>query len=312
MRFWILALAAACSGCTTLSLERHALTQTNSSVDLRYLETLNNLAQTAADPSALPTFASIYTGTVQVTDTEQVASTTVWQNLAYMGNKEPTGLFSEAVTPQFNRTVLENWALDPISVPEKLEAMRLACQWVVCGPEAVRDEAGLLLSPDNAPPNEPLPGRHFGVAKKLEKLPRGWLHVGRLKDVPACASYKAHSGDVWVWVLPDGIKGLADFSLLLLDVARINSNSPTLFNLPANPFPLTFETSDSPVESHPGPDKAPRSITLTATVSVDQNGRLAPDSPYYRLRQDNVGSDSRFRSEISAAGVNPAATPTAP
>ena len=307
MKPWIFALAAAsaCSGCTMVSLERNALAQANSSVRVRYQETLNNLALIASNPSALPTFASIYTGTVQVTDVEQIASTTAWLNLVSMNKK--TGFFSEAINPQVNRTVLENWTLDPISVPEKLEAMRCACQWVVYGPGNLCPACmSLLLGPDE----DPSPGRHFNVAKRLAKLPVGWLHIGRPADVPAGVSYKTRHGDTWVWVMPDGIKGLADFSLVLLDIARVDSNSPTLFNLPPSPSPLTFPTSDSPVESHPGvgPGVRPRTLYLTATVSLDQNERLVPDIPYTRVRVDNVGTDTRFRSQINAAGATPGAT----
>jgi hypothetical protein len=302
MKPWMTALmAVACSGCTTLSLERHTLAQANSTVELRYGETLQNLALIAHDRDALPNFASIFSGTVQVTDTAQLSSTTVWEN--FVSIKKPTGWFSEAANPQASRIVLHNWALDPIAVPEKLEAMRAACQWILYGPQTIpMKEMSLLLSPDD----DRLNTRHFNVAKRLAQLPDGWLHCGRLKDAPAGASYKAHHKGTWVWVMPNGIKGLADFSLVLLDIARIDSNSPTLFNLPPAPSTLKFETADLGVSDYD--QVSNRFIRISATVALDANKRLVPDTPYYQQRLDNVGTDSRFRSQINAAGASPGAT----
>jgi len=300
MRPWIVILACGlgCTGCTTFSLEHHTIAQAGTASELRYREVVDNLAMVAHDPYALPVYTSIFAGTAQVTDTAQIGSTTLWQHVARTASAgNQSGFASEALNPQnplASRSVLENWTLDPIVVPEKLEAIRCACRWVVYGPErACADCPGLLASPEQAP----FPGRHFGVADRLASLPPGWLHVGRHKDVPLCAAYKSHTGDTWVWVTPDGLQSLADFTLVLQDIARINSNSPTLFYPLPLPSPLRFVT-----RAYTGPDG--RQFEVSALLAVDADGHLVRDQPYYRWREDNVGADAHLRSQINAAGLS--------
>jgi hypothetical protein len=179
--FLTLIPALVCCGCTTAALKRHTLNQAASPTDIRYQEILDNLAMVARDPSTLPSYSSIFAGTAQITDSAQMASTTTFG----------PGSGAQVLNPQFTRATVGNWTLDPINVPEKLEAMRCACRWVVYGREAAcQDCAGLLASPQQAP----YPGRHFGVADRLAKLPQGWLNVGY--KAPMHARYKAHSGKV--------------------------------------------------------------------------------------------------------------------
>jgi hypothetical protein len=287
----LLACLIACTGCTTRALQRHTLSQAASPIDIRYQEVLDNLAMVARDPAALPAYSSIFAGTAQITDTAQLASTTTFG----------PGAAAQMLSPQYTRVALGNWTLDPINAPEKLEAFRCACRWVIYGPEvACQDCAGLLASPAQAP----YPGRHFDIADQLARLPQGWLCVGRLCDVPVKARYKAHCGDTWVWVMPEGVKSLTDFTLILQDIARVDINSPTLLFIRPTPSDFTFPTF--------GPDKTPCSEppyanfrpSVIAEVSVDPCGRLMPDLPYYRWRVENVGSDANLRSQINAAGLH--------
>jgi hypothetical protein len=289
MSRWLVVLASVMgvSGCTTFSLTQHTLAQVGTAADLRYHEVLDNLAMVAADPSALPVYSSIYAGSASVTDNAQVMSTTIWQHVV-----GASGFASEAANPQATRTVLENWTLDPIAVPEKLEALRCSCRWVLFGPDhACDDSPGILDTPEQSP----TPGRHFGVSDRLAALPAGWLHVGRLTDVPLGASYKAHAGGTWVWVMPDGLGALSDFSLVFQDIARVNSNSPTLF-VP-RPLPSVFTIQTGFTRSPEGKD-----VPVLATVSVDPLLNLVPDTPYFRYRLDTVGSNAFLRSQISATG----------
>jgi hypothetical protein len=271
------------------SLEHHALNQASSVIELRYREVVDNLAQVADNPAALPAYSSIFNGIAQVTDTEQLVSTTQWQNIH--GANPQRGYASEMANPQVSRVVLENWTLDPVVIPEKLEAIRCACRWAIYGPDHTGDYQGLLPSPDQAPG----PGRHFGVADRLAHLPPGWLHVEKRKSPPLCACYKSHAGDVWVWVTPDGLKGLADFTLVLQDIVRVDSNSSTLFNTPPNPSTLKFAAVSK--------DKRNEGCTFAAMVSVDACGHIVPPPPYFRGRIDNVSSPSSLRSQINAAGA---------
>jgi hypothetical protein len=290
----LLALMLMCVGCTSLAAKRHALNQEATSTDIRYQEVLDNLALVAHEPASLPAYSSIYAGTAQITDTSQLVSTTTLGPGA--------GVAAQAVTPQFTRLELGNWTLDPINAPEKLEVIRSACQWVIYGPQFAycHDCCRLLATPEQAP----FPGRHFGVANRLAQLPQGWLHIGRSGDVPHVACYKACCGDTYVWVAPEGREALADFNLIIQDIARVDINSTTLLFIRPTPSDFLFPTQ--------GPEKMPccagPSVNLTtqvvAEVNIDPCGHLAPDTPYYPWRTENVGSDANLRSQINAAGLH--------
>jgi hypothetical protein len=209
---------------------------------------------------------------------------------------------AEVASPQFTRAIVGNWTLDPINAPEKLEAIRAACQWVIYGREfACRDAGGLLASPAQAP----YPGRHFGVLDRLACLPDGWVRVGSCKQVPANARYKAHCGDTWVWVMPGDTRALADFNLVLQDIARIDINSMTLQFIRPTPSDFTFPTAPPPaIPCSTTPPFFPMDPAVIAEVSVSPCGQLMPDIPYYRWRTENVGSDASLRSQINASGFH--------
>src|SRR5262249_3728346 len=148
----------------------------------------HDLAMIANEPSALPVYAPIYAGTPAISDNAQITSVTILQHLVPRSPQE--GFNSEAMNPQLQRQDVENWSLDPIIVPEKLEAMRAACQWVIYGPErANRDNPGLLFKADDFPPEDR--NRHFGVADQLAMLPSNWLHFERRATPPIRASFRA-------------------------------------------------------------------------------------------------------------------------
>jgi hypothetical protein len=367
--------ACLCSGCTMAALERSSLSQTESVAVLRSREVLEDFARTQQDPCALPAYASYYVGGVAVTDSASLGATTVWQHVV-----GANGFGSQNVNPALSRQLVQNWTVDPVIDPEKLEAMRWCFRYVLSGRESLGDDGvSLLARPDQVPG---APGRHFGVLDQLERLPPNWLFVGSLHDVPLNACYKAHVGNAWVWVTPDGVKGLADFTLILQDIARVNINSWTLFNPGLNPYPLQLEALDSRSyldvaveDASPGPGaritrigsrsiqqrpadsdlpaaglrvgdvivsvngvpvadaagfrrampvynpkdpnvtlgvvpnpgarqgnatvKVTRAPAAAVVVAVDPAGRLAPDTPYARIRADSQGSDPFLRSQIS-------------
>jgi hypothetical protein len=293
MKSWtaLLLFVPVCAGCTMNSLTRQSVAQSDSAVDVRYQEIMDDLAKVADDPWSLPDYASIFSGTIFVQDQGQIASTTIWP----MSAAELIG--GQITNPSINRQISQNWTLDPIMVPEKLEAIRAACQWVLYGPGFLSPESmSLLERPQDAPRG---PDRHFGVKESLQNLEKeapGWLHWGPVTNVPHCACYKAHCCHTWVWVMPDGMNGLSRFMLLVQNIARIQINSPTLFNPPLYYTPVTFLTAEGE-PTRPG-------IRVTAQVVVDQSGRLQTDLPYLPIRIETTGVDSAIRSAISAAGIS--------
>lgn len=288
----LLTCALAFSGCIVPALEGYTLQQGATPTDIRYQQVLDNLAMVANNPSALPAYSSIFAGTAQVTDTAQLASATT------IG---PFGAGGEILSPQYTRVVLGNWTLDPINSPEKLEALRGACQWVLFGEDFARHGCpGLLDTPEEAP----FPGRHFGVADRLATLPHGWVCCGSRAQVPRNACYRANCGKMWVWVMPGDTQALADFNLIVQDIARVDINSPSLQFIRDAPSDFQFPTKSLDCKACPNGPYAKTTPYVVAEVSVDRCGNLVADTPYYRWRVENVGSDASLRSQISAAGLH--------
>lgn len=227
----VLPLAIAGAGCTAMSLERHTVSQSQSAADYRYQATLHALAMVAADPETLPSYAILSNGITAISDQGIANPMTTWTGSAVHFASEALA-FTGSHTPQIS------WTVDPVADYTQLEAMRCACRWVLADPrQAGPDCAHILADPEL----DPSPGAHFGVADRLARLPKGWLHVGRLSDVPIGASYRAHCGDTWVWVMPDGTEGLTGFTLVLQDIATLNV-TPSDNSMPANITPPLLVT----------------------------------------------------------------------
>jgi hypothetical protein len=53
----------------------------------------------------------------------------------------------------------------------------------------------------------------------------GWYGAGCQGDVPKCACYVSHCGDRYVWVTSDGLGGLSQMALVVLNVATLDSDA---------------------------------------------------------------------------------------
>jgi hypothetical protein len=233
----VLPLALAAAGCTAISLERETISQVQSAADFRYEATLHALAMVADDPGTVPSYSLLSSGTTAVTDTGMVNPATTWA--AWIFKSESIGITGTHV-PQLT------WTVSTAADHTQLEAMRAACRWVLEGQDEsalaclpiLRDPEEFYSSPVSVDPaDEAPPPPHFGVACRLARLPKGWLHSGRCCDVPPCACYTAHCGNTSVWVMPDGAAGLAGFTLVLQDIATLNV-APSDLSRPENITPL--------------------------------------------------------------------------
>ena len=99
------------------------------------------------------------------------------------------------------------------------------------------DDCGVTVAP-------PKPSFHLDVARQLAALPPGWLHVGRGWHVPRNAIYKARCGDTVVWVTSEGMAGLSQFTLVMLDIATIDPTS-----LPIAYPRVTVNITEAPTDS---------------------------------------------------------------
>jgi len=68
------------------------------------------------------------------------------------------------------------------------------------------------------------------IQSALAEIQPGWFHVGSRRDVPKEACYVGKSGDCYVWVCPDGVDHLTEFTLTVLDLASLIKETQTLIS----------------------------------------------------------------------------------
>ena len=166
-------------GCMSQQLRFTALRTVNALPDLQYQQVIDNLAKIAANPGFLPYLAVAGQGSVQVTDNGTSA----------LGvNLSPAAIGPGSLSFGTSRNVTGTWSLGTVTSPEKIRRMQAVYL------RALR-------------------------ARSAGDSAFGWLKVGGRGDVPNQVSYTGHFEDVFVWVMPEGIKGLSDLTLAIMDVA---------------------------------------------------------------------------------------------
>jgi hypothetical protein len=68
------------------------------------------------------------------------------------------------------------------------------------------------------------------VQKDLAMIQPGWFHVGRKRDVPKDACYVGNCGNSYVWVGPEGLDQLTEFTLTVLKITSLIKETQTLIN----------------------------------------------------------------------------------
>jgi hypothetical protein len=97
-----------------------------------------------------------------------------------------------------------------------VQAMLYSCQWAhLRQPPAQGSDAEKVLKVFQI----------YDDLMRLQARSPNWLNVGRCREVPGSATYKSHSGDVAVWVCPEGMEGFSAFTLILQDIATVDLTS---------------------------------------------------------------------------------------
>jgi len=282
----LIALLLLLPGCTWTALRHESVELSGSGADFRYRELIEDLAMVSANPWTLPSYSSVYATSMDVSDSVQIGGTTTWTHAI----TAPSGFFSQNLDIPSSRSVKGSLNLDPMIAPEKLRALRAACQWVVYDQQALTPLDGLLL--DKYQPQYP-PGNYFGVAEDLRKLPSGWLVKScRRWDVPKNACYWAHCGNAYVWVCPEGMEYFSRFMLACQKIARTDVN--TLWK----PVIGTRQVKWNSVDLN-----NPRIQNVTAYVDDYGNLALGQNLPALppKLRNDNVGQQADLKAAINAS-----------
>jgi hypothetical protein len=167
------------SGCMSEQLRFTARRTVNALPDLQYQQVVDNLAKIASNPGFLPYLAVAGQGAVQVTDN---GTSTLALNIASKAFG-PGNLSLGA-----SRNVTGTWSLGTITSPEKIRSMQAVYLRALRG-SAAGDPAF------------------------------GWLKIGHKPHVPRQASFVGRFDDVFVWVMPEGVEGLSELSLAIMDIA---------------------------------------------------------------------------------------------
>ncbi len=241
--FLLLSLVMVGGGCVAPTLERHAVSQIQTVTDFRYQAALRCLATVAADPGNVPSYALLSNGSSIMQDTGVASTGTNWALAPLTVFKSEVLGFTGTHAPQ------AQWTVDPVTDHSQLKALRAACDWVLRGQDlSTLPSISILADPEDpcwsmvtTDPDGETPAPHFGVARRLAQLPRNWLCLGRPCNVPGGACYSEQCGEAAVWVTRNGLEGLAQFTLVLQDIATLLV-APTDGSRPANITPPKLVT----------------------------------------------------------------------
>jgi hypothetical protein len=167
------------SGCMSQQLRFTARRTVNALPDLQYQQVVDNLAKIASNPGFLPYLAVAGQGSVQVTDN---GNSTLGLNMASKAFGPGT------LSLGTSRNVTGTWSLGTITSPEKIRSM----------------QAVYLRALRGSAEGDPT---------------YGWLKIGHRSDVPGHASFVGRFDAVFVWVMPEGVAGLSELSLAIMDIA---------------------------------------------------------------------------------------------
>ena len=114
--WFIFTIGLACiTGCTTGRLRQRTVNQGGSLPELQYQQVLDNLAQFASNPSALPWHVNLREGTTQITDSISGG--------AAIDLGPPVTWFPQLLG---SRTAVAQWGMSPVIDATELRLLRIA------------------------------------------------------------------------------------------------------------------------------------------------------------------------------------------
>jgi hypothetical protein len=200
-----LCLAVFQVGCTHRQLAHNTVTQANTHTDIIYRQVLNNLAASECNPEVLPHFSVVGTGGTLVIDSANTSLGLDWDAFGFTGASLGLGA---------DRSFEDGWTLAPVTNPDKLRAIRSFYQLTTRGNTTDAQGYALLQA-------------YLGPAPERQAQ-HGWYGTGRKKNVPKNACYVACCGDRYVWVTADGLEGLSQMSLTVLNIATVDASASAI------------------------------------------------------------------------------------
>ncbi|MFO0906796.1 MAG: hypothetical protein U0835_00255 [Isosphaeraceae bacterium] len=208
-------LLAVCllAGCNSVQLQFTTLRQSQTIPDLQQKQVLDNFARLSADAGLLPYFDLVSVGTSAVTD----------RGSASFDLKSVVREFTEGkYGAEAEREISGNWTISPTNDPNRLAAMR-AAYMIALGRDAE-------IAPIDLERLDDFLVLNYDVYKVTRDphtvIPSGWLCIGDKGSRPKHGHYVAHKDGVYVWVQEGRLRDLANFSLIILDIATLHPDLP--------------------------------------------------------------------------------------
>lgn len=231
MRSAVAVLVLLVGGCAHQQLTMSTVLTANSFQTIVYQIVLNNIAMFAAEPNTLPWHVRVRDGTVQIQDRIGIG-----QQGGGFSTFEGGGLGIETYGPQGSRQVALQWGTDAVGDPIQLYALQTVYRRVLGLPPLPEPnfiaEARRIRPSEGDSDDENPPGDTDRETRSLlgsvevsrsGEVPVGWFFIGGKKDVPKAARYVGRYGDCYVWVMPEGVGGLARFTLLVLSIVKFDA-----------------------------------------------------------------------------------------
>ncbi|WP_169972596.1 hypothetical protein [Tautonia rosea] len=226
-----LMLVVLIGGCAHQQLSMSTVLTANSFQTIIYQIVLNNIAMFADEPTTLPWHVRVRDGTVQIQDRIGIG-----QQGGGFSTFEGGGLGIETYGPQGSRQVALQWGTDAVGDPIQLYALQTVYRRVLGLPPLPEPNFIAELSKLGSRVEDVEDADSFrdtdretrALLSSVEvsrsgEVPRGWFFIGAKKDVPKAARYVGRHGDCYVWVMPEGVGGLARFTLLVLSIVKFDA-----------------------------------------------------------------------------------------
>jgi hypothetical protein len=200
---------------------------------------LNNVARFVVNPAAMPSFAVVSAGTVNIEDQRGGGISPNYSPTLSpaMQGGGALPILSILLNTSAQRTVTENWSTTPVTDSDNIRRMRCAFQLLVDGDASECDNCKARLE-----------GFFLGSTESFEcGLPCDWFQCGAKHDVPPDACYVANFCDTYVWVTPDGLDGFTRFTITVLDIATGEIHTPqrtVVKKYHGEPTPDNLETTE--------------------------------------------------------------------
>lgn len=221
MRLAGLSLLVVLAGCTDQQLATSTSRAASTVMEIQYQMILDNLARMARYPATLPSQIRIKQGTVQISDELGL------YQLQTSGSA--SGTFGG---PRAERTVSEQWGADaicdPLAVKQLQDVYRASMQLAPFSDPSFLDiERARTSTQGKSGRDGSAPGDSINKIDLQRDVPRGWFQTGSGGQVPADAAYVGHSGETWVWVMPDKLADLSRFALIVLFITKLGPGEST-------------------------------------------------------------------------------------